>query len=539
MVNLKRLFSSVSDKEYDKGISAYNNYQYIEAIVHFDKVLDKKGAGSSLNRNLARFYCAQAHRNIGIIRFAAGNYEGSLSEFQSAMNLNKEHVDLFYFMGICHNNLQNFTAAADAFDQLLKIDPGHMPTRLKLAITFHNLGMWQKSVALYQTILKQNPDYADVHYHLGLAFLGEGRPVDAVSAFNAALAINPDYLEANIKCCITLTHLGEFDKALSSLKALNEKYPEYPDLLYYTAIVHAGRNDMARAVYFLKEALKINPNYMDAKIKLTLLYCREGLFSLALEELDSLKLEKFADADLAAAKQVLRSVMAEPTDTISTISGRLAPLMGGDKSIGEIIRGFNKSIDITPNFSEMVSLVEKHTSTGEQAGLWKMLLPLALEHIRQHPDYADLYNTLGALYLKLDQIPDAEQAFARAVAINKNYVRARINLFLTLKNQDKYREALVQGRYLTDDLGIRYPDITTAMGEVYFALGQYATSLGEAEKALGKKKAYAPAQWLLAQSLERLNRAEEALGTYERLMNQASAAFYHPQAKAAVKRIRG
>lgn len=538
MAILKRIFKTSSGGEYEQGIEAYNQYEYLRAIDHFSKVLDEKKHSSALNRKLARFFCAQAHRNIGIIRFAAGNYSGSLQEFRNAMGLNREHMDLYYFMGICHNNLGDYQKSADAFSQLLKIDPAHLPSRLKLAIVFNNLGMWEKSVTLYRAVLVQKPKYADVHYSLGMALLGSGRAREAVDAFKNALAINPKYHDARTKYCITLTLLGEFDAALEELTAFHKQYPEYPDILYYLAIVHAGRDELQSAIERLRQALGINPRYRSARIKLALLYCREGDFSRALEEIGKVQYSDVADKDLESAKGVLRTVLEAPTKSRAEVLKELGTLLGEDTSIEEIVSSFNKSIDISPNFSEMVTLVEKHSQSGEEGGLWKTLLPLALEHVQQHPKYADLRNTLGTLYMKLGQFDEAIDAFEHAVAINPKYVKARVNLFKALKKAGRVETALEHGRYLTDTLNIAYPDIVTAIGEIYLDMGKYDDALDMADIVIGKELGFAPANLVAAVSLERLDRRVPAIAAYERLIASASNSAVKARAEKALRRLK-
>lgn len=531
---LKRIFSATAENNYAKGIRLYNRHKYSEAIVHFEKALGGQSACSSLQRNLARFYCAQAHRNLGIVRYAAGNFTSSLTEFQKALALNKEHVDLHYFMGVCFNNLQKYDEAAQAFNHLLKVDPDHMSTQLKLAITFHNLEMWEKAAAIYRNVLSKNPQYADVHYHLGLAHLGEGRPDLAEKAFQAALSINPDYLDARIKIGITQTYLGKFDAALDGLLSLSNKYPSYPDLHYYISIVHAGRNENLQAIDRLKQALKINPNYQDARIKLALLYCREAEFPAALKEIEEIGKIAPDDKNVAMAIRAMSAVIARAPTSTEDVLQELVPLVGGDKPLSQIIREFNKSVNITLNFSEMVSLIEKHADGGQENGLWEMLLPLTLDYIQQHPDYADLYNTLGSLCLKLNKLEEAIDAFEQAVAINPNYVKARTNLFNALKIQGSLNEALEHGRYLAEVNQVKYPDILLAISEIYISVGKYEAALGKAREVISFKPHYTPAVYLSAQIYEKLDRNQEAIEAYRTCLRDSRL---HERASASLKRL--
>jgi tetratricopeptide (TPR) repeat protein len=93
---LKRLFNLDIDRDYEKGMLCYNRHMYREAIEQFENILATKAPCISLNHNLARFYCAQAYRNIGIVLFATGNASSALQKFQKAIELNPEHVDPFW-----------------------------------------------------------------------------------------------------------------------------------------------------------------------------------------------------------------------------------------------------------------------------------------------------------------------------------------------------------------------------------------------------------------------------------------------------------
>lgn len=93
---------------YKKGISFYNEKEFIKAIGQFESMLAEKPLSSSIEYKLAKFYCSQAYRNIGIIQFAKGKNDQALSNFQTALKYNPKHTDLNYFVGICLNNIGRF-----------------------------------------------------------------------------------------------------------------------------------------------------------------------------------------------------------------------------------------------------------------------------------------------------------------------------------------------------------------------------------------------------------------------------------------------
>ena len=109
-------------KKYKKGISFYNKKKFAEAIEQFESMLAEKSLSKSFEYNLAKFYCSQAHRDIGIIQFARGENDQAVINFQAAFKHNPNHPDLNYFIGICLNNIGKFQEAIESFDKLQKID---------------------------------------------------------------------------------------------------------------------------------------------------------------------------------------------------------------------------------------------------------------------------------------------------------------------------------------------------------------------------------------------------------------------------------
>ena len=112
---LKRFLSFGSEDDYNSGIALYNQHRYPEAIERFKNILTKKSPATTLQHQLAGFYCSQAHRNLGVVLFTSGDVSKALSEFRKALALNSKHLDLYYFIGICLNNIGRYHDALKTF----------------------------------------------------------------------------------------------------------------------------------------------------------------------------------------------------------------------------------------------------------------------------------------------------------------------------------------------------------------------------------------------------------------------------------------
>lgn len=528
---LKRLFTFGRNELYEQGIAFFNKHQYNEAISRFEAVLERKSSTSSLYRNLAQVYCGYAHRNLGVMLFATGNFSAALQEFERAISFNRSHSQLYHFIGICQNNLADFEGAVKTFKKILEMDPRSIPTKLKLGIALHNLQMWDRSVEIYASILEQQPLYADVHYRLGLALLGQSKPAEAVTAFQKALSINPRYTDARLKLGVTQAYLGHFDEAMENFNEILVHYPEFADVYYFKGIVYSGRNAIDAAIEAFTQALTINASYKDARIKLGILYCHRNNFKAGIEQFRQACASDTADQNLAQALDVISTVINAQTYSDEKTASLIGQFLGLEKPLAQTIREFNKHLKIAPDFSDILSII-KHFSE-ENTSLCSMLIPLVEDYIRLHPEYPDLHNTLGMLYAKTNKLLKAENAYKEAIRINPRYLNARINLFNTLHILKKNQEALEHGRYLSTQ-DAPYPDVYCTMSSVLLELDLPDEALQFATKAIDLRPRYASAHYIIGKIHHSRGDKDRAAEAYEHCLNSQPSPELSLKVKEAI-----
>jgi len=508
---INRLLGFFKDREYETAMDLYNRHRYREAIEVFESVLRRKPSRVSLHRNLANFYRCYAHRNLGIVLFVTGNYAEAQQEFQQALCCCTNPRELYQLMGICQNNIGDYASAARTFEELLNHQPDSVPIKLRLGIALHNLKMWDKSVALYSTILAQKPRYADVHFRLGLALLGQGRPASAAEAFASAVAINPAYVEAHVKLGLTQAYLGRFDEALGSFTAILEKHPDFADIHHALGIVYAGLNRMQEACSAFEKALQVNPYYKDALIKLSMLHCHLGDHRAAAACLSEAGRIDPGDSALQVTIRAVDDIMSGAGGEVA-MGEDLLRLFGGGKPVEQAITDFNRHLKIKPDLSTVLSIIKEFSH--EDASLLELLLPVVSDVVRANPGYPDTHNTLGGMYLKLNRLELAEECFREALHLNPDYLKARVNLFATLKAKGDSAGAAAEGACILEG-SVEYPDIYFGMAEVLQNLGRSADALVHVDRAVELRPRYIQAHALRADLLVHLERHADAVQAYE------------------------
>ena len=521
----KRIMTLGRDDLYEQGMALYNRNCYADAIERFEKLLSAKPSPASLHNNLARFYCGQAHRNIGILLFAAGNFAAALERFQAARTFNQQHIDICHFIGLCQNNLGQFDAALETFREILTIDPENVPIRLRLGAVLQNLHLWDRASDMYREVLQNRPGYADVHYSLGLALTGQGRYAEAADAFDAAVEINPWYVEARKKLAIVLLYLKDYHAAEQHLAAITDRFPAYADLHYCTGVARMCNGNLDGAAASFDQALALNPAYVDVLVKYGILECRRGDPGRAIALLEQAVAHEPVDDTVRSLLSLLQRAQRQP---------EMERLLAADHERESLIRECNRQIIIHPDVSTLLPLI-RHFS-DEDSSLCEALIPLLQTYIREHPDYPDLHNTLGGLYRKLGRICLARDAFCEAVRINPKYEKARINLLQCLVQLDAWDQAREVGAGLLDD-NVTYPDVCCLLAQICLATDQATQAETYAQMALERNHRYAEAYFLRAQAaLQRKDRDRACNDLRHCLANHPPADLAH-RAEDALRTI--
>jgi tetratricopeptide (TPR) repeat protein len=503
---IKKLFRGKQVlKNYQKGISFYNRKQFKEAIALFGTVLKEKSLASSFEYNLAEFYCSQANRNIGIIEFTKGNDHQALINFQTALKFNPNHPDLNYFIGICLNNIGKFQEALESFDKLQQIDPENIPNKLKMAVIFYNLGMWDNAEKVNRTILAKQPKYADVHFYLGLSLLSQSNASDAAISFEKALKINPNYTSAKLKLGIAQICIGEFDKAAQNLNSILKKHCDYADINYLLGIIKGEVKDIDAAIKYLEKAVSLSPKFKNAQVKLILSYFKADKIELAAKQLSQAAGFYPDDKRLNLIQTFIDNAQDLKESGENSITAKCEKMFGNDKLAQDLVNEFSTHLDIMPSFSEMIALFSNAKYAKEDESISELMIPLILENIEKHPDWPDLYSSLGLQFLFKGKLVEAEAAFNKAVALNPNYVDARINLMKTLKKMGEFKQAYKYGKVLLSK-NLPYPDVYFAIAEILVSLDRYEDALNNAKRVLELSPEMRKAHLLVEQIYQKLEK---------------------------------
>jgi hypothetical protein len=128
-----------------------------------------------------------------------------------------------------------------------------------------------ETLALYRRRLAQKPADVSVLVALGKALLRSGRASDAVAPLKNAVRLDPMHTDARVHLGVALALLAKYDDSLAQLRTAVAKDPDHALAWTNLGITLEAVNDVQGAAKAYSEAIRLQPDSADARIRLSAL----------------------------------------------------------------------------------------------------------------------------------------------------------------------------------------------------------------------------------------------------------------------------
>ena len=169
----------------------------------------------------------------------------------------------------------------NAFVELQKaiqFDPENKETLNYLGYISMRFKKYDEAVSYYQKSIAIDPQYSDARNNLGVAYMEMDQWDEAIEQFEAALE-NPTYRtpeKAYTNMGYAYFKTGDFLNAETVLKKAETRNPTFTFSMYMLGLVYKALGDEEAAIAALDRALKVAPDYIDARWELAQAYLRTG-----------------------------------------------------------------------------------------------------------------------------------------------------------------------------------------------------------------------------------------------------------------------
>jgi protein O-GlcNAc transferase len=170
--------------DYDLGVKCFNDHQYDEAIVHFQKALES-------NPTLLH-----AYNYLGNAFQEKKLFDMAMAYYKKALQINPHDATAYINLGILLHNTQQYEEAIKYFSAALKLNPNLFQVYDYMGFLFTMQNDFGKATECYQSSLAINPNSEMALVNLGNLLALQGKLNEAEQLSQRALQINPNNFKA-------------------------------------------------------------------------------------------------------------------------------------------------------------------------------------------------------------------------------------------------------------------------------------------------------------------------------------------------------
>ncbi len=339
-------------------------------------------------------YSSAARLGLGRIAFERRDYESAANLFQAALVGQPKGSVVHHHLGLALRRLGRREEAAAQRD-----------LNEELSVTFPD--------PLFAALQRLNVS-REAHIKRGTAAMRQGHPRAALAAFLEALAALPDDPLTIFNVAMALIELGEKEQAEARLRESIAINDNYRDPQYNLALILAERGDLAGAERHFRRAAEIDPEDVEARVRLadvlTRLERSDEAVALLTEIVASDGALPLAQLALGAAHQAAGAV--EPARVALGKVLEAAPGAGRERAEAHYRLAVLAATNLPAGAPADGAANGLSTPTGDGSD--------SIGHLRRaielDPDLAEAHAFLGRLLARDERYAEAASHFGRALA---------------------------------------------------------------------------------------------------------------------------
>jgi superkiller protein 3 len=257
-----------------------------------------------------QLYLQRAHLNVEL-----GKIDPAFRDVNRALELNSQAPETFVLLSDLYFIMGNAEDAIAALKKAAELNPRNEVPYIKLAETYlilKNYSMAQKSTDVALSI---NVNNEQAYFLKGVAFMEQGDTVNAVTNlrisanldtnnfaaymqlaaiyqqqhdsvainyYKDALKARPDDEKALFGLARFCQELGRLDEALTYYNKVNELYPGNKEAWFNSGYIYlVEKEDYTQALHYFKQAVYVDPAYVEAVYNLGRTYEAQGKYDEA------------------------------------------------------------------------------------------------------------------------------------------------------------------------------------------------------------------------------------------------------------------
>ncbi|MFO8113406.1 MAG: tetratricopeptide repeat protein [Desulfosalsimonadaceae bacterium] len=221
--------------------------------------------------------------------YQAGQLDEALAEYERALAIDPENVNVHNSIGVCHGDREDWDSALVSFDRAIELDPEDAFAIYNAGYIYMQKGDCEKALGYFQRAMKTDDNIFELLFQTGRALYELGRFEEALSYLQQALSKNetPGNLvyRAMGDCNMALDHTDEAIKAYNT--ALKQR-PDDAHSLSALALCYENENSNPEiALVFGENAVEIQPKNGLFHHRLAMMYFSRNRYEEALAHFET------------------------------------------------------------------------------------------------------------------------------------------------------------------------------------------------------------------------------------------------------------
>jgi tetratricopeptide (TPR) repeat protein len=216
---------------------------------------------------------ADVHNSLGavllhtanIVGPKPGQYEEAIGQFQQALQIQSQYPKALFNLAIALSVLGRHAEAIPHYAQALELDPNDVDVLIGLAKSQVVVGQPDRAAPLLRTALRLSPNHPAALHVLGLVQAQQGHSDEAIRYYRAAIRAKDELTDAHFDLASALLAKQDYPAAKDHYLKVIERRPWDVRARNNLGVVYLNLNQMPLAIEQLSEALRIAPDYEQAR----------------------------------------------------------------------------------------------------------------------------------------------------------------------------------------------------------------------------------------------------------------------------------
>jgi tetratricopeptide (TPR) repeat protein len=238
---------------------------------------------------------------LGRVHADRGRAGEAIREYERTLSANPGFVPALYWLAEIHRNRGDSARARAILEKARKADPTSAAIHFALGQIALSEGDYDRALERLEAAFEIRPKAPSLHYALGMAYRGLGDHQKSQEHFDRSspgtlLPDDPVYFElmtlargrgaSHTRAAYAMNY-GRYEYAAVEFQRIADEHPDDPWAWVNIGLARLALGEDDAATTALEQAVKIDPNHLQANLHLGTIYSRDGRHPEAIERLET------------------------------------------------------------------------------------------------------------------------------------------------------------------------------------------------------------------------------------------------------------